>query len=126
MAPAPATLADYVDTQTALMAVVVSLVVLYPPKISYKLVGSLGALYAALQMATAFGLAADATAFKFVNLLELGTSERLRVGDYVDNLHFNSGGQFKICRAMLRQLRLREAETRRPDLQGSTHRTCIR
>ena len=54
--------ADYLDAEMALYVIVGALIVLYPPKVSYKLGLSLGASFMALQIAKANGVEADGVA----------------------------------------------------------------
>jgi len=60
--PAAFAPSDYLDSQSALYVIVGALIVLYPPSISYKLYLSLGAAYAAMQAAAAYGYGVDGVA----------------------------------------------------------------
>ena len=51
--------ADMVDSQTAMIGLIAGLVILNPPKISLRLVGSLGACAALVKVAASFGYEAD-------------------------------------------------------------------
>jgi glutamate-1-semialdehyde 2,1-aminomutase len=60
-APAPMSPSDYMDARTATLALAVSLLILNPPKISLRLLGSGAAVLGALRVAAEYGVEADAT-----------------------------------------------------------------